>query len=379
MRLAVTGGAGFIGSHLCAALAARGDDVVVFDSCSGDAHAGAPPGVVPAGVQLVRADPRRAAADFHSAARDADAVVHLAALTGTGQSMYEVTRYTDANVALTAWLGQLLVDGVIRPGRVIFASSRAVYGEGPGWCSLHGRVALQPRRLADLAAARWEPRCPVCSGPAPALPLEETDAAHPRSIYGAGKLAAEHVLALAGEAAGVPVTRLRLFNVYGPGQPPTNPYVGVLATFLQAALHREELEVYEDGRIVRDLLFVGDCVGAFLAALDRPLGFDGVLNVGSAQPTELKAMAEVAAELVRPAVVPVRVSGRYRLGDPRAVVADASAAARELGWRARTPLRAGVEATFEWLRELRLPSQLSALSEALRHLEQRALLAEAAG
>ena len=378
MRVVVTGGAGFIGSRLVAALEARGDDVAVFDPCLGEAHLDRvdPPS---GSASLVLADPRDAAAEFRRQTREADALVHLAALTGTGQSMYEVSRYTEANVALSAWLAELLVEGEIRPGRVVFTSSRAVYGEGAGRCPEHGRVALRPRLAADLARGRFAPVCPTCGGPAEPLPLRESDELRPRSVYGATKVAGEHLLQLAGEAAGIPVARLRLFNVYGPGQPPTNPYVGVLAAFLQAAVGGDEIEVYEDGGIVRDLLYVGDCVDALLAALDRDQGFEGPLNIGSGRPTRLDDLAALAAGLATPCSVPVRISGRSRLGDPRSVLADTSRAAGELGWSAITPLEAGVELTYRWLRGIGLPSQADALAVAVQQLAQRALLAEAAG
>ena len=345
MRVVVTGGAGFLGSHLVDALMARGDEVVVYDLLDPQVHAGPPTWLHP-GAEYHFADPREGS--FVADAASADALVHLAASTGTGQSMYLASSYTDANAALTAHLSDLLVNGELRPSRVVFASSRAVYGEGTARCPDHGRVFPGVRRDVDLERGLWDALCPTCGRPAQPEATREDDPLRPLSVYAATKQYSEQLLDFAGAASNVPVTSLRFFNLYGPRQTPSNPYVGVASTFAAAVLRGQTVRLFEDGQVVRDFLHVHDASAALLAALDVPCAPHGPINIGSGTTLTLQQLATALAEAAGLPLDAV-VTGQTRRGDLRACVADIDRARSVLGWTPQVGIEAGIRSLLEYV------------------------------
>jgi len=347
VNVLVTGGAGFIGRQLVKTLVAAGYRVRVLDSLTEQIHgpSATPPAL--AGAEFVRGDIRDAEC-LASVLMEIDAVVHLAAETGVGQSMYEVERYVDANDRGTACLMQALVRSQ-RPMRVVLASSRAVYGEGLYRCRRCGEVSPPSRDGIALQRGVWDPVCPVCAGAIDPLPTHEAAKTEPGSVYAATKLAQEHLCRILGTAHGMSWVILRYFNVYGPGQSLSNPYTGILSTFHARATHGKAIEVYEDGRESRDFVFIDDVVEATRRALhlteDQPQAV--VLNVGTGIPVSI---VDLAHTLVRIGGwdVPVHVTGGYRVGDVRHAFADTQTAARILGFAAATSLDEGLRRWLAW-------------------------------
>jgi dTDP-L-rhamnose 4-epimerase len=370
VNVLVTGGAGFVGCHLIKRLIVSGNSVRVLDSLSEQVHG---PSATPprdfAGAEFVHGDVRDA--DCLASALDGvDAVVHLAAETGVGQSMYETERYVDANDRGTACLMQELAQ-CRRPVRVVLASSRAVYGEGLYSCSRCGDVNPSPRDGIALRRGAWNPICPICGGAIGPLPTHEASRTEPGSVYAATKLAQEHLCRILGNAYGMSWVVLRYFNVYGPGQSLSNPYTGILSTFHARATHGKAIEVYEDGRESRDFVFIDDVVEATHRALlyteDQPHGL--VLNVGTGVPISI---LDLARTLVRIGGwdVPVLVTGGYRVGDVRHVFADTQKATRVLGFTAATSLEEGLR---QWLAWAEGRDDQDATDAARQHLSARGL------
>lgn len=351
MRVVITGGDGFIGRHVSTRLNARGDEVVVFDPGASSRRKTNAVGEAAPPVRLICEDPRHVPGLWARWVDEADAVIHLAALTGTGQSLYEISSYLDTNTTLSGWLVEQAVNRSAVPGRFVLASSRAVYGEGVGWCDEHGRTPLSQRTMERLSQSDYEPRCSVCDRRSAPLPLQEDDPVRPLTPYGLSKGFSESVFALATRVTGVPAIALRLFNVYGPGQPPDNAYTGVISIFAHALRRGAGIRVYEDGNITRDFCYVDDAVGAIVAAVDCPNPSSGVANIGSGRSVTLLEVAVALAKLAggRRAAPRVRVTGEVRYGDPRSTAADITTAWSWLGWRPSTDLEKGLELTSEWI------------------------------
>jgi dTDP-L-rhamnose 4-epimerase len=348
MHVLVTGGAGFVGCHLVKRLIGSGDSVRVLDSLSEQIHgpSAAPPRDL-AGIECVQGDVRDAEC-VASALDGVDAIVHLAAETGVGQSMYEAERYVDANARGTACLFEGLVR-CQRPMRIVLASSRAVYGEGLYSCPRCGDVSPPPRDGIALRRGVWDPVCPICGGAIDPLPTHEASRTEPGSVYAATKLAQEHLCRILGNAYGMSWVVLRYFNVYGPGQSLSNPYTGILSTFHARATHGKAIEVYEDGSESRDFVFIDDVVEATHRALlhteDQPHGL--VLNVGTGVPVTIMDLAQTLVH-IGGWDVPVHVTGGYRVGDVRHAVADTRMAERVLGFAATTSLEEGLRRWLTW-------------------------------
>ena len=363
VRILVTGGAGFIGSRVVAALVAADHEPVVVDSLRSDVHGEGAEPVVPGspGVTLLRADVRDAEA-VRGALAGVDAVAHLAGKVGLGVGLDDIDDYAASNDLGTAVL--LRAMGGAGVGRLAYASSMVVYGEGAYDCEQHGRVAPAPRRAADLDAGMFEPPCPVCARPlAPAMVTEDA-APDPRNVYAATKLHGEHLAAAWAREVGGRAASLRFHNVYGPGMPRDTPYAGVAAIFRSSLEAGAAPRVFEDGGQRRDFVHVDDVAAAVLAALEAtgeaageaaeqgagraaalPAGTARAYNVGSGTVTTVGEMASGLARAVDPdgGLAPV-VTGQYRLGDVRHVTASSRRAADELGWRARTAFADGVRA-----------------------------------
>jgi dTDP-L-rhamnose 4-epimerase len=348
----ITGGAGFIASELSGRLLAAGDRVVAADNLHPQVHAlPGRPARLPEGVELLPVDVTHAPSwDALLRLVHADVVVHLAAETGTGQSLREATRHGMVNVVGTTAMTDALLRADRLPAHVVLASSRAVYGEG-AWAASDGSVHLPPiRSHADLEAGRWDP-LGLDGLPLTPLPHQAGQTPpRPTNVYAATKLAQEHVLAAWCAATGVDLSVLRLQNVYGPGQSLTNSYTGVLAFFARVARAGEPIDVYEDGAIVRDFVHVGDVASALAAAVDKPPATGlRTIDVGAGTPTTVHDVARLVAEL-EGAPQPV-VSGRYRDGDVRAASADVTVASADLGYAPQWPLREGITDLLAWVRE----------------------------
>lgn len=332
MRVLVTGGAGFIGREVVAALTRRGDDVVVLDSLREDVHGRDP-----------RADERTVVGDVRDARAvgrvlsGCDAVVHLAAKVGLGVSLADIDDYVSSND-----LGTAVLLRAAEVPHIVYASSMVVYGEGRYDCPEHGQTAPPPRRTADLEAGLFEPRCPVCRAALRPGLVAEDARLDPRNVYAATKAHGETLLAAWARQTGGSATALRFHNVYGPGMPRDTPYAGVAAIFRSAVERGEAPTVLEDGRQRRDFVHVTDVAQAVVAAVAVPQETGSVtpLNVGSGVVTTVGEMAQVTSTLLA-GPDPV-VTGGFRLGDVRHVTASSEAAAAALGWRARVGLKEGL-------------------------------------
>ncbi|WP_435595970.1 NAD-dependent epimerase/dehydratase family protein [Streptomyces albogriseolus] len=322
MRVLVTGGAGFIGSHVVTALRERGHEPVAFD---------------------VRGDPAadvRAPDAVRAALDGVDAVCHQAAMVGLGTGFADAPEYVSRNDLGTAVLLTAMADAGVR--RLVLAGSMVVYGEGRYECAGHGVVRPGPRAVEDLAAGRFEPPCPVCGAAlAPGLVAEDAPA-DPRNVYATTKLAQEHLAAAWARATGGSAVSLRYHNVYGPGMPRDTPYAGVASFFRSALARGEAPRVFEDGDQRRDFVHVRDVASANVAALeaDPPAGALTAYNTGSGTPHTVGEMARALAE-AHGGPSPV-VTGDYRLGDVRHITADSTRLRADLGWKPEVTFEAGM-------------------------------------
>ncbi|GID90641.1 NAD-dependent epimerase/dehydratase family protein [Amorphoplanes digitatis] len=336
----VTGGAGFIGTHVTSALKDAGHQVSVLDIGHPAAHTAPPPDTVH-GAPVHRADVRDRAA-VADALRGVEAVVHQAAMVGMGVDLDDLPEYVGCNDLGTA----VLLAEMARAGvhRLVLASSMVVYGEGTYSCPVHGPARPAARAVADLTAGRFEPACPSCGLPLASVPVDEDAPLDPRSVYAATKLAQEHLSAAWARQCGGSVVALRYHNVYGPGMPRDTPYSGVAAIFRSALEAGRAPRVFEDGAQRRDFVHVSDVARANVAAL-YATGRDAgpglrAYNVASGRPATVGEMATALARAVdgpRPVV-----TGEFRLGDVRHVVASPARATAELGFRAEVDLETGV-------------------------------------
>lgn len=347
----ITGGAGFIGSRLARVLAAHHDRVVVLDSLHPQVHGtDARWPRLPENVALIRASvENRAAVADAVAAADPVLVYHLAAETGTGQSYDEIARYCSVNVTGTAILVEELKRGAPRLARVVLAGSRAVYGEG-AHRDLHGGIVAPDARSPErMRAGDFRPRDASGDLLVP-VPTPENLPPRPSSVYASTKLMQEYTIEQGLAGTGVLPVLLRFQNVYGPGQSLRNPYTGVLSIFCSQILAGRTLNIYEDGEIVRDFVFVDDVVDALVRAGSTEAPGTEPINIGSG---EKVTILEAALTLLRSLGVPesrLEITGNFRLGDIRYAVADISRAAERLNWRPTVPLARGLAMLADWSR-----------------------------
>jgi len=372
-RVLITGGAGFIGSSVAVALAKRNYEVRVLDSLSPQIHG--PDGDSPTRhavdqvAELIHADVRNA--DVLTAAlKGVNAVIHLAAETGTGQSMYEVGRYTDVNIMGTAKLLELL-SSCSCVERIIIASSRAIYGEGKYACDKDGAVYPHQRRISDLQAGFFDPRCPLCNGPLQLVPTDEDSQLHPTSIYGITKQTQEQLWLLCGAAFDIPAIALRYQNVYGPGQSLANPYTGILSIFSTRFRSGGDVNIFEDGKESRDFVYVDDVVAATIAALESPPTVSGAFNIGSGQPVDVLTVASLLKHDFD-ANCKVNMTGNYRIGDIRHNYADIRRASELLDWKPVVKFHDGLARFVSWVKSQQIGTD--GYEHALDELRSRGML-----
>ncbi len=334
----VTGGAGFVGSHVVDALLDRGHEVRVLDLLLGAAHRERPDYLDPR-AELIEGDVR----DGETVARavaGVDAVCHQAAMVGLGVDIGDIADYVGHNDLGTAVLLRALAARGFG-GRIVLASSMVVYGEGRYACPEHGIVRPGPRRAAELDAGRFEPPCPFCGRALVPETVPEDAPLDPRNVYAATKLAQEHLCAAYSRETGVPVTALRYHNVYGPRMPRDTPYAGVASIFRSAYAAGRAPSVFEDGGQRRDFVHVRDVAEANVLALTAPEPVAGAFNVASGTPRTVLDMAQALSRAFGDEHPP-QVTGAWRAGDVRHVFASAELAAERLGFRAREDFDAGM-------------------------------------
>lgn len=375
-KVLITGGAGFIGSKLCQKLSEAGAQMRVLDNLSPQIHGSnprPPEWLTQLGVEFIHGSVANRTV-LEQALKDVEVVAHLAAETGTGQSMYEIAHYNEINTQATALLFDILANQKNRKvSRVVLTSSRSIYGEGAYLASDGARVFPGARTAAQLAAHQWEPLDYRTGHALKAVATAETDPPSPASIYAATKYAQEDIVRIGCEAFGIGYAILRLQNVYGEGQSLNNPYTGILSIFSTRIRRGLDLPLFEDAAESRDFVHVDDVAESLLRAITRQRAPNTVINVGSGTPTSVRDVAEGLARAFgqEPRV---RVTGEYRLGDIRHNWADVSRLKQVLDYEPKVTLEAGLGRFAAWVGEQPLPEDQ--LDRANAELKQRNLMGQ---
>jgi dTDP-L-rhamnose 4-epimerase len=370
MKILITGGAGFIGKWLVERLP-QDFEVIVLDSLDPQVHTKSQDFTpeLKNRAQCIKADIQDIA-NYKEIIEGTDVVVHLVAQTGTGQSMYEISRYVQDNANGTAKLLELISTLSHKPRRVVLSSSRAVYGDG---AYTDGLSVLYPkgRNLENLQRGIWE----VCNAQGELLkplPMRETYLTKPTSVYGLTKLWQEQLLEIYCESQAIDLVTLRFQNVFGPKQELGNPYTGIIGIFTNAISQGNPLELFEDGLVTRDFVFVGDIADAIIKSITSEKTLNTTLNVGSGQAVTLIEVVETIAQLLNKKA-DYKVSGRFRIGDIRHAVADMSNYESELGKWQPTSLKDGLAQYLEWYLDQE-PLSPKALEASLKEMERKGLL-----
>jgi len=347
-RVLITGGAGFVGSHLADSLLAEGHTVRIFDNLTAQVHPHGRPDYLTEEIELVSGDMRDLDA-VSGALSGIDTVIHNAAAVGVGQSMYEISHYMGANTQGTANLLQAILDTKAEVRKLIVASSMSIYGEGKYLCGNCGEAAPPPRPMEQLKLKRWETLCPACGRELTPIATDESKPLQCTSIYALSKKDQEEMTLLFGRTYGIPVVALRYFNIYGTRQALSNPYTGVAAIFASRLLNRRAPMIFEDGRQMRDFVCVHDVVQANLLAMKRRDADGMALNIGSGSPITIAGVADSLTECLGQSV-PAEVTGKYRAGDIRHCFADIRMAQTVLGYEPKYRFSDGVVELVNWLR-----------------------------
>jgi dTDP-L-rhamnose 4-epimerase len=367
----VTGGAGFIGSHLVDALLARGHRVRVYDSLEPQVHKGQRPDYLNPGAEL-RVGEMTDRDALRAALEGVEVVYHQAAAVGVAQSMYEIARYVEKNTLGVAVLLDILANEreSLKVRRLITASSMSIYGEGQYRCAEHGVVSPKLRPMEQFARGDWEMHCPACDRHVAAEPTPEEKPLYPTSVYAISKRDHEELCLAVGWALGIPTIALRYFGVYGPRQALGNPYTGVLAIFSTRLLNGNPPVVYEDGQQIRDLIHVSDIVQGNILAMEREDVAHEVFNIGTGRPLRVNEVAKTLCRELHPSVEPV-ISGQFRAGDIRHCYADIGKARRLLGYEPKTPFEDGLRDLLGWVRGQEAEDSFD---KAQQELRQRGLV-----
>ena len=364
MNILVTGGAGFIGSYLVDRLCAQGHNVVVYDNLDPQVHPeGEPPSYLNKEARFVRADVRDKDA-LRAALEHSEAVVHLAAAVGVGQSQYRISHYVEVNVGGTAGLLDIVANNKTSVGKIIVAASMSSYGEGAYDCPSCARVRPGLRDERRMRAMDWGNYCKVCGAVLAPVPTRETDERQPNSIYALTKMAQEEMVLNIGRTYGIPSVALRLFNVYGPRQSLSNPYTGVAALFMSRLKNYKAPVIFEDGLQTRDFVSVHDVVDAFTLALRDSSLDGGAFNVGCGSMVPIVSLAYTLARVMEVSVEP-HITGSMRKGDVRHCYPDISRI-KAAGFNPKISLDDGLKELVEWSRAARADDHSEKALEELR-------------
>ena len=347
----ITGGAGFIGSNLSLKLIEKGYAVTVLDNLSPQIHGEHSPlyNSIKDKVRFIKGTVL-SHDDWSNALEGVDVVVHFAAETGTGQSMYEIEKYTDVNIKGTSIFLDILANQKHSVKKMIIASSRSIYGEGKYQCAEHGVVYPTERNDADMAAGDFAVKCPFCGVDAQLLATDETSKIHPSSIYGITKQVQEQMFMVMGKSLGIPAVAFRYQNVYGAGQSLSNPYTGILSIFSTRIKNGNDINIFEDGKESRDFVYVDDVVNATILGIENDAANGEIFNVGLGQAIDVNTVASTLVNAYSSDST-ITVSGSYRLGDIRDNYADLTKIKAKLGFEPKVDFKEGIRRFTAWVNE----------------------------
>lgn len=352
-NILITGGAGFIGSNLCLALVKKGYNITVLDNLSPQIH-----GInakknsflylsIKDKIKFIEGDIRNSD-DLKLAIQGNDVIVHLAAETGTGQSMYEIEKYSNVNIGGTALMLDILANHPHSIKKIVVASSRSIYGEGKYYSKEKGFVYPKHRTSSDMINADFEVKYKDCNEELELVATDEESKIHPSSVYGITKQNQEQMIMIVCPTIGIQPVAFRYQNVYGPGQSLSNPYTGILSIFSTLIRNRKGINIFEDGKESRDFVFIEDVVNATILGIEKPEANENIFNVGSGIPTDV---ITVASELMKnyKISVPLTISGNFRLGDIRHNYADLNKISTTLGFKPLYSFEEGIKIFSEWV------------------------------
>lgn len=345
-NILVTGGAGFIGSHLVDRLVFEGYKVRILDNLARQVHQGKVPQYLNKKAEFIKGDVTNIR-DIKRAIKGVDAIFHFAAAVGVGQSMYEIDHYSYNNITGTARLLDYLANNKHKVKRILVASSMSAYGEGLYNCNKCGLVRPPLRTDKQMSQRKWELACPDCRRILKSVGIPEDQPFHCNSIYAVTKQSQEDMVMIFGKAYGIPATALRYFNAYGPRQSLSNPYTGVAAIFLSRLKNNNSPIIYEDGLQTRDFISVYDVADVNVFCLENEKSFDRIFNVGTGNPVTIKEIAKILAKLLGKKIKP-QIAQKFRSGDVRHCTADISLIKKTLDWKPKWSFEKGIQDLIEW-------------------------------
>jgi len=374
-RILITGGAGFIGSNLALSLIKKGYIVTVLDNLSEQIHGRNPDTSflyksIINKVIFIRGDVTNRE-DWTKALIGQDAVIHLAAETGIGQSMYEIYKYSNVNIGGSALFLDILANSRHQIKKIIVASSRAIYGEGRYYCSSHGEVYPLTRNEKDLVKGFFECKCPLCDKSIELLSTHEDSKIQPQCVYAITKYNQEQLFLVAGKSLNIPAVAFRYQNVYGPGQSLSNPYTGILSIFSTQIKNGKPMNIFEDGRESRDFVYIDDVVNATILGLESDNANYKVYNVGTGRQVDVLQIADTLVNLYKSAV-PVNITGNFRIGDIRHNYADLTKIHKDLGFTPAYQFEEGISKFVAWVNSQEI--QETSYSTSIAELKERGLL-----
>lgn len=348
-NILITGGAGFIGSNLSLMLIERGYQITILDNLSPQIHGEYSPlyESIKNSVNFIKGTVL-SYNDWKKALENIDVVVHLAAETGTGQSMYEIEKYTDVNIKGTSIFLDILANEKHSVKKMLLASSRSIYGEGKYECEEHYIVYPNERKDEDMAKGDFAIKCPICNANTKLLATDEDSKIHPSSIYGITKQVQEQMFMVMGKSLNIPSVALRYQNVYGAGQSLSNPYTGILSIFSTRIKNGNDINIFEDGKESRDFVYIDDIVEATILGIEKDEANYEIFNVGLGKAIDVNTVASTLVNEYS-SNVKITISGNYRLGDIRDNYADLSKIKSKLGFEPKVSFEEGIKKFTAWV------------------------------
>ncbi|MBC8301028.1 MAG: NAD-dependent epimerase/dehydratase family protein [Pelagibacterales bacterium] len=372
-KILISGGAGFIGSRLCEKLFDKGYNITVLDNLSTQIHGNGESFLfkkIKDKCTFINGDVRNKE-DWEVAIKGQEIVVHLAAETGTGQSMYEAEKYNDVNILGTANMLELLANKNHQIEKMVIASSRAIYGEGKYLCSKDGVIYPAQRNESDMEKGEFNPKCDICNSQLQLVATDENSKIHPLSIYGITKQQQEQMVMTTGESLGIASVGFRYQNVYGPGQSLSNPYTGILSIFSTRILNGNDLDIYEDGEESRDFVYIDDVVDATILGIEKKEANGQVFNVGSGVTTTVREVAESLKKFYN-SDINISISGKYRLGDIRHNYADLTKIKEVLDFSPKYDFQKGIFTFVNWVKTQEIMEDK--YEESIKELRNKGLM-----